>query len=102
VAFFAMLMVTSLNGTKVTDKLFNHKGLFFIGKISYGIYVYHGLLRPFLRDYIYNGFLSQIPNGIISSIIYTIICTAISVLIAWVSWTVIESPALKLKRVFKY
>ena len=97
-----MLMAASLTGTKVTDKLFNHKALFFIGKISYGIYVYHGLMRPFFKKYIYDGFLSQIPNGIISSILYTIICTAISVLIAWISWTVLESQVLKLKRVFKY
>ena len=82
VTFFILLMTVSLRGNRITDKLFNHKILYFIGKISYGIYVYHGLLRPFLKAYVYDGFISQISNGIISSIIYTILCTVISVSIA--------------------
>jgi peptidoglycan/LPS O-acetylase OafA/YrhL len=102
VVFFALLVITSLKGTNITDRLFNHKSLFFIGKISYGIYVYHGLMRSYLKNYVYDGLISHISNGIISSIFYTILCTSLSILIAWASWRLLESPILKFKRVFKY
>jgi peptidoglycan/LPS O-acetylase OafA/YrhL len=101
VTFFILLVTVSLGGNRITDKLFNHKLLYFIGKISYGIYVYHGLLRPFLKTYVYDGFISHISNGIISSFLYSILCTVISILIAWGSWMLLESPVLKLKNYFR-
>lgn len=102
VIFFAFLLIVSLDGSKFTDKLFNHKPLYFIGKISYGIYVYHGMLRPFFKNYIYGGFHSFFNDGILSSFTYTIICTLISILIAWLSWNLLEAQILKLKRRINY
>jgi peptidoglycan/LPS O-acetylase OafA/YrhL len=100
--FFALLLTVSLKGNIWSKRLFDHKTLFFIGKISYGIYIYHGLLRPFMKEYLYQNLVTYIPYGIISSLIYTILCTAVSVLIAWLSWNILEKPVLKLKRVFSY
>ena len=102
VTFFALLLIVSLNGNNLNDKLFNHKPLFFIGKISYGIYMYHGILKPFFKDYIFRAFNSLIPNGILVALLYTIVCTGISITIAWLSWNLIESPILKLKRNINY
>jgi len=102
VILFSQLLVLSIEGNKITKMLFNHRILFFIGKISYGVYVYHGLLIPYFSQNIYHGIHRQFPNGIISTIIYTIICTLISITIAWLSWRIIESPVLKLKKYFKY
>lgn len=102
VTFFALLLIVSLGKNNLTNKLFNHKPLYFIGKISYGIYVYHGMLRPFFVNYIYGGLNSLIPNGILATLIYTIICTAISITIAWLSWNLIEGPILKLKKIVNY
>lgn len=99
---FFQLIIISIEGNKTTEILFNHKILFFIGKISYGIYVYHGLLLPYFSQFIYPGVDSLATNGIISTIIYTFICTAISIIIAWFSWILIESPVLKLKNFFRY
>jgi len=102
VLFFGTILVVTLNGDKITNSFFNHKPLFFIGKISYGIYVYHGMLRPYFKVYVYENLHLVIRNTIIASTIYTIICTAISVLLAWISWTLIESPILGFKTRFKY
>ncbi len=99
---FLLLLIVALNNNIVTDNLFKRQWLFFIGKISYGIYVYHGLLRPYFKKYIYHDLLHQIDNGIIASILYTIMATSISILIAWVSWEFIEKPILKLKTYFTY
>lgn len=102
VLFFALLIVLSLEGSKITNSLFNHKSLYFIGKISYGIYIYHGLLRPYYKEYIYGNMQNYMQNGILSSLLYTLICTILSISIAWLSWIVIESPVLKFKKNFTY
>jgi len=102
VLFFLFLIVIALEGNKTTKHLFNHKALFFIGKISYGIYVYHGMLRPYFKEFIYTNLHSYISNGILASIFYTIVCTGISIFIAWLNWILIESPILKLKKYFNY
>ena len=98
VIFFATVIIISIEDNKVTNQLFNHKILFFIGKLSYGVYVYHFLLISFFKEYIYENLHIYVQNGIIASTLYTILCTGISILIAWISWQVIEQPILKLKK----
>jgi peptidoglycan/LPS O-acetylase OafA/YrhL len=99
---FLLVLIVALNNNKITDKCFNRKWLYFIGKISYGIYVYHGMLRPYFKSYLYDNFIAKIDNGIIATILYTILATGISILIAWGSWELIEKPILRLKKYFKY
>jgi peptidoglycan/LPS O-acetylase OafA/YrhL len=99
---FLLVLIVALNNNKITNKCFNRKWLYFIGKISYGIYVYHGMLRPYFKSYLYDNFITKIDNGIIATILYTILATGISILIAWGSWELIEKPILKLKNYFKY
>jgi peptidoglycan/LPS O-acetylase OafA/YrhL len=102
IIFFSLLLVVAINKNKITDALFNHKVLYFIGKISYGIYVYHELLKPFFIVYVYKNLQKVMPDGIILLFTFTIISTAISIFIAWVSWIALESPILKLKKHFNY
>jgi len=102
VFFFFCLIILTISHNRLSNRVFNHKYLFFIGKISYGIYIYHGMLRPYFKEYIYENLHIYVQNGIIASTLYTIICTAISILIAWISWQLIEQPILKLKKYFKY
>ena len=98
-----MLMAVSLRAQKSQINYSIIGSSIFIGKISYGIYVYHFYITTFFENYIYDGsYCLKYPMAYISSIIYTVICTAISVLIAWISWTVIESQVLNLKGSFKY
>ena len=99
---FLLVLIVALNNNKITNKCFNRKWLYFIGKISYGIYVYHGMLRPYFKSYLYDNFITKIDNGIIATILYTILATGISILIAWGSWELIEKPILRLKKYFKY
>jgi peptidoglycan/LPS O-acetylase OafA/YrhL len=100
--FFAALLIVSLKRNNITEKIFNHKSLFFIGKISYGIYVYHGLLRPYFIQFFYKDLTFYVSNTIISNCIYTILCTSISIIIAWLSWNFLEKPILKFKSKFNY
>ena len=102
VIFFCFLLVVAINKNKITDALFNHKILYFIGKISYGVYVYHRLLEPYFISYVYKNLQRLMPDGIILLFTFTIISTAISILIAWISWIALERPLLKLKTHFNY
>ena len=99
---FLLVLIVALNNNKITNKCFNRKWLYFIGKISYGIYIYHGMLRPYFKTYLYNNIIVEIDDSIIATILYTILATSISIFIAWVSWELIEKPILRLKKYFKY
>jgi peptidoglycan/LPS O-acetylase OafA/YrhL len=100
--FFSCLLVLAIEDRNIMSKLFKHRSLYFIGKISYGIYVYHGVLRPYFKSFLYDDLEIYINNGILRSLIYTITCTMISIFIAWISWVIIEKPILSLKTYFKY
>ena len=86
-------------------KILDNKTLIFVGKISYGIYMYHMIvsviLDPYLNKMCESLFLSQ--NNWIkyfyfnSYILKFAIYTTISIFIAYVSFEFIEKPILKLK-----
>ncbi|MCK5535255.1 MAG: acyltransferase [Bacteroidales bacterium] len=80
------------------------KRLMFIGKISYGIYVYHALLRPFFKEAIYVQLINNYSAdyAIIITVIYTAVSMLVTIAIAWISWEFFEKQILKLKRYFKY
>lgn len=97
---FSSAIVIALSGSKVTTKMFSHRILFRIGQVSYGVYIYHFMLRPFFKSWLYDNIFSHINNGILAATLYTVFCILLTVLIAKVSWIVLEEPALRLKRYF--
>jgi peptidoglycan/LPS O-acetylase OafA/YrhL len=99
---YPAIMILALAGNKMAAKFFCHRILYFVGKISYGIYIYHGWLRPYFKEYIYSRWLSDLGDGVVIAAGYTVVCTVLSIGMAWVSWSVIESPILKLKKLFLY
>lgn len=60
----------------------------YLGKISYGIYLYHLLV---------GSYLFTTPLGKQSPWLYTVVSTAITVAIASISWYLIERPLLSIK-----
>lgn len=62
-----------------------------IGRISYGLYVYHGF-TPYLLGRYVPGFITM-PTPI-----RALLLVASTMAIAWVSWRLLESPFLRLKR----
>lgn len=63
-----------------------------IGKISYGIYVYHFFV-PQLAELIWPGYRAAV-DGALSGFL---ISSALSLVVAQLSWTFLESPVLKLR-----
>lgn len=99
--FFSTLVIVTIFSDKKNNILSN-KTLMFFGKISYGIYVYHGMLRPYFKIWFYEPLYMNLSDGILASLLYTVLSTIISVLIAYVSWEFFEKHILKLKKHFDY
>lgn len=88
----------------VKNYILENKFLNFIGKISYGIYLYHYTFGPFY-DYYIPGFIKDQPSmPAIFSNFYFSYCVKLILLvgISWVSFRFFEQPILRLKKKFEY
>jgi len=83
--------------------LLNNRKLIFIGKISYGFYLYH-LYIPYLTSGFLSYLESTLPNFLqpYAFILYFISIFCITLLLSWLSWHWIEMPIMRLKSYFEY
>ncbi|WP_205959835.1 acyltransferase family protein [Flammeovirga aprica] len=75
------------------ESILEHKVFIFLGKISFGLYVYHPLIQTILYKYCYHGSDATILN----MLSFFIFSTLLSILVSWLSFNFYESPFLKLK-----
>jgi peptidoglycan/LPS O-acetylase OafA/YrhL len=68
----------------------------YLGKISYGLYVYHQMCI-WITDKILH-----VPNGVLHMCLREVVAFGITVAVSAVSYTVLEKPFLRLKRKFAY
>jgi peptidoglycan/LPS O-acetylase OafA/YrhL len=92
--FFLWLVDKTSDGLKgISGKVLEVKPLIYLGKISYGIYLYHNLV-PLMTRY----FLSILaPNYALPDEMSFFINSIVTVALASVSWFLIESPIQQLK-----
>jgi peptidoglycan/LPS O-acetylase OafA/YrhL len=96
---FAWLVSSAGIGFRgVSGRLLEFPVLAYLGKITYGIYVYHNL-APLMLVPVFEsiGILLQVPS--LSNFVWSSLLT---ILIAMLSWHFIELPINKLKRYFEY
>jgi peptidoglycan/LPS O-acetylase OafA/YrhL len=79
-------------------RLLENAALIYIGKISYGIYLYHNLMQWLLPFFLKFVGLQLPANEYLNFLIYLIITLIVSSL----SWYIIETPVNKLKSRFSY
>jgi len=91
----SMLLFSVMNNNYL-KKLFSNKLFVFLGKRSYGLYVYH-LLGNGVAYYSIK-YISILPSGEFYSFIYSLIFTIIASII---SYEMIEKPFLKLKKKYE-
>lgn len=100
-AIVALASVAIASAVGSTGWLTNRQ-LRFVGKISYGMYIWHVFVIRAIQN-IVSSPKSNSPNALWSEYAIFVIGTiAVTMLVAFVSWQVVEQPILRLKRFAPY
>ncbi len=102
---YASLMVMLLTSapTSPTRRLIDNAVLRFFGKYSYGIYVLHGLLVPMIDRWLpQDQLLARLHSPIAATLVCLAVKTGVAILLALLSWHLLEAPFLRLKDRFDY
>jgi peptidoglycan/LPS O-acetylase OafA/YrhL len=96
---FGWVIYTASSGfSGVTGRLLGARPLVFVGRISYGVYVYHPLVPPAMER------LAPVLGIAVPSAFWPrfFTYTALTLLVATISWYAFERPINNLKRYFAY
>lgn len=97
VVFFFVILIAANNGFSGNFKsLLENKTILYLGRISYGLYLYHA----FVPDIYYKCLMKYFPKLSGDADLF-ILFFILSVLLATISWYLIEKPILSLKRYFQ-
>jgi peptidoglycan/LPS O-acetylase OafA/YrhL len=102
---FASTLVLAMGAAPGTRpfRFWKHPFMRFLGKYSYGIYVFHEVCRPIYDRVFPLETLQRLLHGHLQAdIAFFLVSSAWSIGIAVVSFHLFESPFLKLKRLFEY
>jgi peptidoglycan/LPS O-acetylase OafA/YrhL len=101
--FFGALSLVSLQPRMgMVAMAFQNRALRFLGKYSYGLYVYHGILTWYLRDSrTWERLDEAVGNHALAMTTGAMIAVSISVVIAVLSYQLFEKRFLSLKRFFE-
>jgi peptidoglycan/LPS O-acetylase OafA/YrhL len=113
VCSFWVMGVASQQGFKGRVQSFlENKRVVYLGKISYGLYLYHMLMPP-ISIYLHNQLIKyinlhkiadalHIHRLLISSPITAVWYISLTILVSTISWYVVENPMNGLKKYFSY
>ncbi|WP_017259636.1 acyltransferase family protein [Pedobacter arcticus] len=102
--FFALLfgsvLILSISElkSKFLVRVLTLKALLFIGKISYGLYVFHWVLYVFIKPPLEAIIYSNLPYSIFSKVITSLIIGMMSLVLAYFSFHYFEKRFLNLKK----
>jgi peptidoglycan/LPS O-acetylase OafA/YrhL len=104
IALALIMFVINNQSEWMRNCVLENKTLNFIGKISYGIYLYHYTLGPGYDSFIADYAKTHPAMPAILSNFYFSYCvkSALLILVCWLSFRLIEEPILKLKKRFQY
>jgi peptidoglycan/LPS O-acetylase OafA/YrhL len=68
--------------------------LAWLGLISYGIYLWHGALLQVIERHGVDGWVPLPHGGSVAFIVHTLYLLALTIPVAWLSWILIERPAM--------
>jgi peptidoglycan/LPS O-acetylase OafA/YrhL len=96
-------LASKTTGFSFFRRFFESDILRWLGKYSYGIYVYHHALKTVWMHFIWERIaVPMVGPGWAGTIVYFVIATIASLSLAWLSWHFFEARVLSLKRHFTY
>lgn len=96
---FSLIAHVLVNPSGRLVQLLELSPLRWLGKISYGIYIFHYVAKPYISDWL-AGIQSIIPVMIQPYALF-VVGAAFSVVVASLSFVFIERPLLSLKKLYK-
>ncbi len=100
--FAGILLLVLANRESITARFLSWKQLRFIGKISYGFYLFDGIFRRIV-DKPSKAILARYPSiHIPLLLLFFVTFFIVNVLASWLSWRFFESKVLKLRDRFPY
>lgn len=96
-------LASKTTGFSFFRRFFESDILRWLGKYSYGIYVYHHALKSVWIYFIWDRIAVPLAGpGWAGTLVYFVVATIASLSLAWVSWHFFEARILSLKRYFTY
>jgi peptidoglycan/LPS O-acetylase OafA/YrhL len=103
--FFASVLLLALAArpASLSSRLLTSLPLRTFGKYSYALYLFHLLLLPLYERFFGVDLLRKpLHSYTLAGLVFTLLATAASLVAAKLSWHLLESPCLALKRHFPY
>jgi peptidoglycan/LPS O-acetylase OafA/YrhL len=89
----------------LVGKVLDLTALQFVGRISYGLYLYHYIIPQYLRGFFMETLHPLLPFGLSNKTAYVLFqveMLLVLLLFSWFSWVLIEKPLLRFKDRFEY
>jgi peptidoglycan/LPS O-acetylase OafA/YrhL len=98
----ACVVVLGLFPGPISRAVFGWSALRYVGKISYGCYLFHWLCAVIVNAALRRGgiVISWNFTPVIDGLLYMLLVGAVTIAVATISWHVVERPILSLKRRF--
>jgi len=99
--FFCFVIVDQIVNERKISWTWFHNSALYLGKISYGIYMFHLVVMYLIKDYLLIDYFESKEiwdlNFISFSLAYAVFALASTIAISWLSYRFFEKPFLKLK-----
>ncbi len=96
-----LVVQATVGMTGIAGGVFNNRALQFVGRISYGIYVFHMLVPSFLTPFVFRVLNHFRTMPAISENTHRLVSAVLLLGVASLSWYLFEKPINNLKRHFK-
>ena len=102
--FGSILLIVLVSPPESTlGKLFSSPTLLFLGHYSYALYVFHYPILFFRPSFLtFSGIPKLFGSQLHANLLYLVLATSLTVVLALVSWHLCEKQFLKLKALFPY
>jgi peptidoglycan/LPS O-acetylase OafA/YrhL len=98
----ASLIAMSLHPSTCAHRLFRLSIFRFLGRYSYGLYIFHYSVYGFLAAPLHNLFVQHLHSRVLGTLLSVGVVAVVSLLLALVSYHLYEIHFLRLKKYFSY